>query len=163
MMAEARTGRDLLLRRKWTLRAHGKQAVFVKRKNESAQHVIMKALLWALYLPQYPELRIETAIGDRFKPDLVQLAPDGMAEFWGEAGQVSVRKLNSLLRRFPTTHFALAKWTHNLAPHAEIVARAVAARSRQAPLELIAFPQDSVRVSCGKMAYWTSVLTTWSG
>lgn len=136
-------GSDLLLRRKWTLRAHGKQVVFVKRQNESREHVIMKALLWALYLPDYPHLLVETPIGDRFKPDLVQLAPDGTPQFWGESGQVSVRKLESLLRRFPTTHFALARWTTNLTPHAEIVAEAVAARSRHAPLDLIAFPPDS--------------------
>ena len=136
-------GSDLLLRRKWTLRAHGKQVVFVKRQNESREHVIMKALLWALYLPAYPDLLVETAIGDRFKPDVVQLAPDGTPVFWGESGQVSVRKLDSLLRRFPTTHFALAKWTSNLTPHAEIVADAVAARRRHAPLDLIAFPEES--------------------
>ena len=136
-------GSDLLLRRKWTLRAHGKQVVFVKRQNESREHVIMKALLWALYLPAYPDLLVETAIGDRFKPDVVQLAPDGTPVFWGESGQVSVRKLDSLLRRYPTTHFALAKWTSNLTPHAEIVADAVAARRRHAPLDLIAFPEES--------------------
>jgi hypothetical protein len=136
-------GSDLLLRRKWTLRAHGKQVVFIKRENESREHVIMKALLWALYLPDYPDLLVETAIGDRFKPDVVQLALDGTPVFWGESGQVSVRKLDSLLRRFPTTHFALAKWTSNLTPHAEIVADAVAARRRHAPLDLIAFPPES--------------------
>ena len=136
-------GSDLLLRRKWTLRAHGRQVVFVKRQNESREHVVMKALLWALYLPEYPDLSVETSIGDRFKPDLVQLAPDGTPQFWGESGQVSVRKLDSLLRRFPTTHFALAKWTQNLTPHAEFVADAVAARRRHAPLDLIAFPPES--------------------
>ena len=73
-------GSDLLLRRKWTLRAHGRQVVFVKRQNESREHVIMKALLWALYLPEYPHLLVETSIGDRFKPDVVQLAPDGTPE-----------------------------------------------------------------------------------
>ena len=136
-------GSDLLLRRKWTLRAHGRQVVFVKRQNESREHVIMKALLWALYLPEYPNLLVETSIGDRFRPDVVQLAPDGTPVFWGESGQVSVRKLDSLLRRYPTTHFALAKWTSNLTPHAEIVADAVAARRRHAPLDLIAFPEES--------------------
>ncbi len=55
---------DLLLRRKWTLRAHGRQVVFVKKPVESSTHVVMKALLWALYLPQYPDLTVEIAIGD---------------------------------------------------------------------------------------------------
>jgi hypothetical protein len=33
------------------LRAHGEQVVFVKRANERREHVLMKAILWALYLP----------------------------------------------------------------------------------------------------------------
>lgn len=40
---------ELLLRRKWTLRAHGERVVFVKRVSERREHVLMKALLWALY------------------------------------------------------------------------------------------------------------------
>jgi len=31
---------DLFLRRKWTLRAHGQQVVFVERANERTAHVI---------------------------------------------------------------------------------------------------------------------------
>jgi hypothetical protein len=33
----------------------------------------MKALLWALYLPIYPKLSVEIAIGDRYRPDVVEL------------------------------------------------------------------------------------------
>ena len=134
---------DLLLRRKWTLRSHGRQVVFIKQKNESSAHVIMKALLWALYLPAYPDLAVEVAIGDRFKPDVVQLDAAQSPVFWGEAGQVSERKIGSLVRRFPHTHFALAKWATDLTPHAEIVQRVLAKRARSAPFELIAFPRDS--------------------
>ena len=86
---------DLLLRRKWTLRSHGRQVVFIKQKNESSAHVIMKALLWALYLPAYPDLAVEVAIGDRFKPDVVQLDAAQSPVFWGEAGQVSERKMTN--------------------------------------------------------------------
>jgi hypothetical protein len=39
--------RDLLLRRKWTLRTGGRQLVLVKKPYESAEHLMMKALLWA--------------------------------------------------------------------------------------------------------------------
>jgi hypothetical protein len=52
---------DLVLRRKWTFKAHGKQVVFVRRPIESSEHVLMKALLWALYLPDYPSLSVEIA------------------------------------------------------------------------------------------------------
>jgi hypothetical protein len=134
---------DLMLRRKWTLRAHGQQVVFVKRAHEHATHVLMKALLWALYLPTYPDIVVEIAIGDRYKPDLVALEPGGSPRFWGEAGQVSVAKIRSLTRRYRATHFALAKWDIRLAPLMDTVATALARARRTAPFDLICFPADS--------------------
>jgi len=83
---------DLKLRRKWTFRAHGKQMVFFKKSFESDIHVLTKALLWALFLPDYPELSVEISIGNRYKPDLVQTSDNGMPIFWGEAGRVSQKK-----------------------------------------------------------------------
>jgi len=84
---------ELKLRRKWTFRAHGKQVVFIKKKFESEIHVLTKAFLWALFLPDYPDLSVEIQVGNRFKPDLVQLDDDGKPTFWGEAGRVSLKKL----------------------------------------------------------------------
>lgn len=81
---------DLFLRRKWPLRAHGWQVIFVKQPNESSEHVLVKALLWALYLPQYPGLAVEVAAGDRDKPDLVALDGCGALHFWAEAGHIDV-------------------------------------------------------------------------
>ena len=101
---------ELLLRRKWTLRAHGRQVVFVKKAFESDTHVLMKALLWALYLPAYPGLTVEVAVGDRYKPDVVALDARDEPLFWGEAGDVTTAKIRSLTRRYRNTHFALAKW-----------------------------------------------------
>lgn len=139
---------DLHLRRKWTLRAHGRQVVFVKKPVESTEHVVMKALLWALYLPQYPDLTVEIRIGDRYKPDVVSLNAAGEPLFWGEAGDVSTAKIRSLARRYRRTHFALAKWglasTHALGPLAEIVSSATEGLGRKAPFDLIGFPDDSV-------------------
>ena len=129
--------------RKRLLRAHGKSVVFVKNPLESPQHVLMKAFLWALYLPQYPDLYVETKIGDKYKPDVVQLSADGRPVFWGESGQVSVKKIQSLVRRFPDTHFAIAKWEMNLTPVAAIIAEALAGRTRAAPFDLIRFNADS--------------------
>ncbi len=137
---------DLHLRRKWTLRAHGQQVIFIKRSNERAAHVIMKALLWALYLPQYPDLKVEMSIGDRFKPDVVSLpAHDPYAEprFWAEAGQVSVDKIGSSARRFRHTHFAVAKWSTSLAPFEELVRGALSQTRHSAPFDLLCFPADS--------------------
>jgi hypothetical protein len=135
---------ELKLRRKWTLKAHGKQVVFVKHSNERPEHVIMKALLWALYLPRYPDLGVEIAIGDRYKPDVVELTLREKPRFWGEAGEVGEQKIRSLAKRFRDTHFAIAKWDTRLDPLIEIVSASLEGLKRSAPFDLITFPDDSV-------------------
>jgi hypothetical protein len=89
---------DLKLRRKWTFSAHGKQMVFIKKSFESEIHVLSRAFHWALFLPAYPDLSVEIQIGDRYKPDLVQYDDSREPVFWGEAGRVSLRKMQALLR-----------------------------------------------------------------
>lgn len=117
--------------------------VFVKRANERREHVLMKAFLWALYLPIYPDLLVEVPVGDRYKPDVVSLDRRGEPRFWGEAGHVSPSKIRSLVRRYRRTHFALAKWDTILDPFIEIVGDALADFDRQAPFDLLGFPTDS--------------------
>lgn len=134
---------ELMLRRKWTLRAHGEQVVFVKKVNERAEHVLMKTFLWALYLPAYPDLVVEIHIGDRYKPDVVSLDDWGRPRFWGEAGHVGKAKMESLARRYRATHFAIAKWATGLDPWIEIVQEAVEGLGRTAPIDLLNIPPDS--------------------
>lgn len=148
---------DLFLRRKWTLRAHGRQVVFVKKSNESSEHVLMKALLWALYLPHYPDLTVEVPIGDRYKPDVVALDERGQPRFWAEAGDVGTAKIRSLARRYRSTHFAIAKWEASLEPLQAIVADALGDLNRRAPFDLISFPGDSAeRFIDGAGHIWVS-------
>jgi len=136
---------ELLLRRKWTLRAHGQQVIFIKKPIEHVHHVLMKAFLWALYLPQYPNLKVEVSIGDRYKPDVVALPldPHGDPLFWGEAGQVSPEKITSVGRRYRQTHLALAKWGANLYTVEQLVTDALVGIDRQAPFDILCFPKDS--------------------
>ena len=148
---------DLALRRTLTLRASDgaalRKLVLVKKRGESIEHVLMKAVLWALYLPDYPEMQVEVSIGDTYKPDLVHLAPppggvaygDPAPVFWGEAGKVSAAKWRSLLKRFPDTHFALARWNERLAPHEATVRKALGTRPRRAPVDLVSVPPDAER------------------
>ena len=135
---------ELMLRRKWTLRAHDKQVVFVKKINERTEHVLMKAFIWALYLPVYPDLLVEVRVGDRYKPDVVSLSPRGHPRFWGEAGHVSLAKIRSLARRYRDTHFALAKWDTRLEPWVALVRKALEDWEHTAPFDLLCFPSDSV-------------------
>lgn len=135
--------KELELRRKWTFRAHGEQKVFVKKSYESDIHVVMKALLWAIYLPDYPDLSVEITVGNRYKPDLVQLDHAGKPEFWGEAGQVRLKKMRTLLNRFRSTHLAFAKWNMNLRPFEKFLRKEINSVPRSAPVDLILFPADS--------------------
>jgi hypothetical protein len=136
--------RELELRRKWTLRAGDRRVVVVKKAYERSTHVVMKALLWALYLPEYPDLVIEVAIGDRYKPDVVALDQQGRPCFWGEAGQVGVKKIRSLARRYRRTHLAIAKWDTDLDLVHDMVRGALTGLDRKAPTDVICFPPDSI-------------------
>ncbi len=136
---------DLKLRRKWTLRAHGRQMVFLKKPFESGMHVLTKAFIWALYLPDYPNLSVEIPVVGRYKPDVVQFDDTGQPVFWGEAGQVSRRKVQALVQRHRSTHLVFGKWDLDLAPLHRIVKKEMGTVRRQAPIDLISFPAQSDR------------------
>lgn len=130
--------------RKWKLHAHGKHNVFAWGMDERAVHVVMKALIWALYLPDYPDLRVEVRIGDRYKPDVVQTDDQNVPQFWGEAGMVSRSKISSLARRYKNTHLVIGKWDTKLDPLVGIVEDLTKDVRRTAPFDLIRFPADSI-------------------
>jgi hypothetical protein len=135
---------DLKLRRKWTFRTQGKQIVLVKKHYEKSVHVLMKGFIWALYIPHYPNVTVELGVGDRYKPDVVAIDQQGMVEFWGEAGQISVEKIHSLLRRYRSTHFAIAKWRSSLNPLIDVVKAGLEGLKRSSPVDLINFQEKDV-------------------
>lgn len=134
------------LRRKLTVRAHGRTLVLVKRAEETGEHVVQKALLWVRHLPRYPALRVEQHLPfpSRYKPDLYALdaAGQGVA-FWGECGVVSAEKLRTLVRAHPACHFAFSKWNARLDLFAAQIEAALAGVRRRAPVELLGFPPDA--------------------
>ncbi len=146
-MDRPRPASERELRRKLTVRAQRQTLVLVKRPVESTKHVLQKALLWALYLPDYPGLRVEVPLPGtgRYKPDL--LALDGERPvIWCECGVVSVAKLNDLLPRYRATHFVFSKW--GLSPSARdafagLIEAALRGVRRTAPVELIGFSAES--------------------
>jgi hypothetical protein len=135
---------DLQIPRKWKLRVGDEHHnVFARGMNENAEHVIMKALLWALYLPHYPEIIVEVKIGDRYKPDLIAFDAHHTPRFWGEAGRVGAAKIRSIARRYSDTHFAIARWNMNLDPLVMHVQKQLKSVRRNAPFDLLRFPVDS--------------------
>jgi len=133
---------ELLLGGKFTFRVGAQKQVFIKKPVEHLRHVLMKALLWALYLPAYARLQVEVSIGDRYKPDLVALGAVAPI-FWAEAGRVGNQKLKRVLKRFPRTHFAFAVWGSSLASVIARVQRHSQGVGREAPIDMIAFPEDA--------------------
>ncbi len=140
----------VLSRRRWKLHAHGQSIVVKYGVRERFVHPLMKAYLWALYLPDYPSASIEIRIGDKYKPDVI--AFDGKPAvyeanpkplFWGEAGRTGKDKIHSIVRRFPDTHFVMSKWDTGLKSYVDLVSEALDSVKRTAPFDLISFPESS--------------------
>ena len=139
----------ILSRRKWKLYAHDQHIVVVNGTREKFTHPLMKALLWALYMPDYSNISIEIRIGDKYKPDVVAFEDGAELRgsppiFWGEAGQVGSDKIKSIARRYRETHFAVAKWNTNLHHFSTHLGELLDGIKRDAPFDLISFPEKTV-------------------
>ncbi len=80
-----------------------------QRIGESYEHVLMKALGFALFIKEYPTLEIEMKVGLRYKPDLVARGDADNFLFWGEAGANSIRKTAWLLKHARVERLVLFK------------------------------------------------------
>lgn len=113
----------------------GRRMRLWQRMGESYEHVLMKALGYAMFVEEFPALEIERRVGLRYKPDLVARGRgDNQSKypfaFWGECGQTAVRKTNWLLKHAGVARLVLFKIiTHSAAFVAELRA-AVDARYR---------------------------------
>ncbi len=139
---------DLVLPRKLTVRAHGRKLVLVKRAGESERHVLLKALVFGLYVATYPQLTVEVAIGKRYKPDLVALDGEGQPTFWAECGEIGRDKLAHLLRAYRRTHLVIAKQTGSLDPYLAVARSLRPTEERTPPVEFLNFPPDAHRFLC---------------
>lgn len=87
----------------------GEKVRLWQRTGESYEHILMKALGYAMFVNRFPNLQIETKIGLRYKPDLIAAGGSGAYEFWGECGQNSIRKTNWILKHTRTENLVLFK------------------------------------------------------
>ena len=95
--------------RKYTFRFKDKRIVFNKLAHEPEFQPFAKALVYALYHKEYPTIRVEAKLDDRFQPDLNAFAYDGTMVFWAEVGQVSVPKIGKLFKKYRQAHFVFVK------------------------------------------------------
>jgi hypothetical protein len=87
----------------------GQRVRLWQRVGESYEHVLMKALGYAMFVREFPRLEIETKVGLRYKPDLVARGESDDFIFWGEAGNNSIRKTHWLLKHARVENLALFK------------------------------------------------------
>jgi hypothetical protein len=108
----------------------GRRVRLYKRLGESYEHVLMKALGYAMFVEEFPGLEIERRVGLRYKPDLVARDETGRFLFWGECGANSLRKTHWLLKHAGVERLALFKIGHNVVQLAEQLRDAVRPRYR---------------------------------
>ncbi len=94
---------------KFTFKFKDKKVIFNQLSHESQFHPLAKVLAYALYHKDYPTLRVEAKIDDRFQPDLNALAYDGTMIFWAEVGKVSIDKIEKLFKKYRQAHFVFVK------------------------------------------------------
>jgi hypothetical protein len=90
----------------------GRRVRLWQRTGESYEHVLMKALGYAMFVGEFPGLEIEQRVGLRYKPDLVARGETEFAlpfAFWGECGQTTVRKTAWLLKHAGVERLVLFK------------------------------------------------------
>ena len=118
----------------------GRRVRLWQRTGESYEHVLMKALGYAMFVAEFPALEIEQRVGLRYKPDLVARGAGRAFEapfvFWGECGRVAVRKTLWLLKHAGVERLVLFKIINNSAALVEELRAAVDERYR-APQRLI--------------------------
>jgi hypothetical protein len=87
----------------------------LKKKQETLQHVLTKAMMWKLYCDDYQFIEIEKDIGDQdYLPDVVSLDNEGRPLFWGESGRMKVHKAVDLMKRYPEAHIVHCRWDMEL-------------------------------------------------
>ena len=126
----------------------GKRMRLWQRTGESYEHVLMKALGYAMFARKYPNLEIEMRVGLRYKPDLIAAGDDGAFAFWGECGQNAIRKTHWILKHTRTEKMVLFKIGFNSESLIKQLRDEIPAKYRQpGKLTLINFVNEIVKLT----------------
>lgn len=100
--------------------------VLESRAGESARHIALKILAYALYKNEAAPLplQIERGVGQRHKPDLVATDPEtGAVHLWIDCGQIEIQRLGRIAAVNRRAAIVVVKTTEN---EARLYARAAA-------------------------------------
>ena len=126
----------------------GKRMRLWQRPGESYEHILMKALGYAMFAPDYPNLEIEIRVGLRYKPDLIAINEPGDFAFWGECGQNSIRKTHWILKHTRTEKMVLFKISSSVEQLIKQIREEIPAKYRMnGKLTLINFVNEIVKLT----------------
>lgn len=108
----------------------GRKMRLWQNNGESYEHVLMKALGYAMFVRRYPSLEIERRVGLRYKPDLIAVGADGIFDFWGECGINSIRKTAWLMKHSGAKRVVLFKINYGAEQLAEQLREAIPEKYR---------------------------------
>lgn len=129
----------------------GRRVRLWQRTGESYEHILMKALGFAMFVGEFPYLEIEKKVGLRYKPDLVAQNAGGDFLFWGECGSNSIRKTAWLLKHARVERLVLFKIGQNVSQLTEQLLAEIPARYRpQGKLSLINFNSEIVEITADR-------------
>jgi hypothetical protein len=129
----------------------GKKTKLWQNRGESYEHVLMKALGFAMFAADYPHLEIERRVGLRYKPDLIAVRPDRIFDLWGECGLISIRKTVWLMRHSGARRVVLFKINYGAQQLAEQLRESIAPKYREAGrLALVNFVPDIKDLTASK-------------
>lgn len=129
----------------------GRRVRLWQRTGESYEHILMKALGFAMFVGEFPDLEIEKKVGLRYKPDLVAQNASGDFLFWGECGSNSIRKTAWLLKHARVGQLVLFKIGQNVSQLTEQLQTEIPARYRpQGKLSLINFNSEIVEFTADR-------------
>lgn len=122
-----------------------------QRRGESYEHILMKALGYAMFVSEFPTMEIEIKVGLRYKPDLIARNIAGDFLFWGEAGANSIRKTSWILKHTRTKKLVLFKIGRNVTSLIEQLRGDIPAKYRvDGRLTLINFVKDIADLTASK-------------
>ena len=135
----------------YDFRLAGNKVRLWQRTGESYEHVLLKALGFAMFFEAYPNLEIEKKVGLRYNPDLVARNENGEFIFWGEAGDNSFRKTYWLLKHAGVERLVLLKLAIGDRQFVKQLRAEIPARYREdGRLSVINFTENIVRLTSDK-------------
>ena len=114
--------------------------ILVKSEGETRIHVALKILAYLLFYD--PALQVEVDAGMHYKPDLLQRSEEKGIEVWIDCGQISLDKVENLVRKLRRPRIILLKETHSeMKRFKASILKHIPAASR---IEFISFEQGFV-------------------